>query len=134
MERSFRACVTLRLLLSFCTNPPEHVDTREVDAKVYDGWSSDRLAAEAGRIVPEFNRSAEAQASNANTDGIAMLGAFIITMPLVTVLAFTKDRRHEIGKLKGQYNAVQSRSIAAGCLPPLPGPAGSLGTAVNQTG
>jgi len=111
-----------------CTTRPENIQARYVSPHAYRTWECADLIEEARRIEAELARLTEVQQTNADVDtGVTMastatvIAGFAAAVPtfglsLLLVpaglgmnagLATTTDRRDEIGRLRGELEAVR---------------------------
>jgi len=73
------------------------------------------------------------QRENANADAAMMTVGIIILWPVLFGLAATKDRKEELGRLKGEYEAVDLSSRTKQCTAPAPGSPSVPATATPDT-
>jgi len=107
-----------------CAPSPESVQARYVSPNMYQNWSCDQLGDEKMRLTSEVQRVSGLQRENANADVAMMTVGIIILWPMLFGLAATKDRKDELGQLKGQYDAVDLSLRTRQCTLPPP----ALGT------
>src|SRR5262249_45863546 len=89
-----------------CAPSPESVQARYVSPNMYQNWTCDQLIDERTRLSSEVQRVSGLQRENANADVALMTVGLIVLWPVLFGLAATKDRKDELGQLKGQYDAV----------------------------
>jgi hypothetical protein len=89
---------------------------------MYQTWSCDQLTDEKMRLTSEVQRVSGLQRENANADTAMMTVGIIILWPVLFGLAATKDRKDELGQLKGQYDAVDLSIRTRQCTLAPPGP------------
>jgi hypothetical protein len=98
-----------------CTSGPGSVEARYVSPNTYQSWSCAQLFDEKARLASEVDRVSSLQRENANAD-TAIVAAGIILAPILLIgLAATKDRKEELGRLKGEYEAVDNNITARQC-------------------
>lgn len=105
-----------------CAKGPDSIEARYVSPNQYQNWSCDQLSEEKIRLTREVDRVGGLQRENANTDTAMMAVGLIIFWPALIALAATKDRKEELGRLKGEYDAVDSSLKGKACVLPPPGP------------
>ena len=105
-----------------CAKGPDSIDAKYVSPQQYQNWSCDQLAEEKIRLVKEVDRVGGLQRENANADVAMMTVGLIIFWPALIGLAATHDRKDELGRLKGEYDAVDSSLKGKACVLPPPGP------------
>jgi hypothetical protein len=121
--------VVAALAQAACASGPSSIDARYVSPNTYQAWSCPQLFDEKARVASELERTSGLQKENATTDAV-LVGAGIIITPLLLIgLAATKDRKDEIGRLKGEYEALDTNIKAKQCSPGGPD-AGASGTSV----
>lgn len=118
----WRACVALGALAIQvgCASGPDSVSAHYVSPNVYQSWNCDQLFEERTRLAREVERIAGLQRENANADAALMTVGLIVFWPALFGLAATKDRKEELGRLKGEYEAVDQNIRAKQCSAPPP--------------
>jgi hypothetical protein len=107
-----------------CAARPENISARYVSPVGYQAWNCDQLTEERRRLMGEVERVADLQRSNANADAAMLAVGLIILWPVLIGMAATTDRREELGRLRGEYDAVESATRVKACpVPPPPFPA-----------
>jgi hypothetical protein len=103
-----------------CASQPSSIDAKYVSPVVYQNWTCAQLIDEQKRLDAEVRRISGLQQENADAD-VAMMGVgLILFWPALFGLAATKDRKEELGKLKGEYEAVDQQMKTNQCAPPEP--------------
>lgn len=116
-----------------CASSPDSVSARYVSPNMYQNWSCDQLLDEKMRLTKEVERIAGLQRENANADAALMTVGLIIFWPALIGLAATKDRKGELGQLKGEYDAVDLSLRSKQCTLPPPGAPSVPATPTPQT-
>jgi hypothetical protein len=98
-----------------CTTRPSSIDATYVSPATYQSWSCPQLQSERNRLVSEVERVSGLQRENANADAIFMGVGLILFWPALFGLAATKDRKDELGRLKGEYEAVDASIKSRQC-------------------
>jgi hypothetical protein len=114
---------TARLVMAFaasisgaaCTSGPSSIEAKYVSPSGYQSWSCAQLVDERGRLVSEVERVSGLQRENAAADAIFMGVGLILFWPALFGLAATKDRKDELGRLKGEYDAVDASIKSRQC-------------------
>lgn len=130
--KKFKAgvAVVAALAQAACASGPSSIDARYVSPNTYQAWSCPQLFDEKARVASELERASSLQKENATTDAV-IVGAGIILAPILLIgLAATKDRKDEIGRLKGEYEALDTNIKAKQCTPG--GPASGTSVAAAQ--
>ena len=89
---------------------------------MYQTWNCEQLFDEKMRLTSEVQRVSGLQRENANADVAMMTVGLIIFWPMLLGLAATKDRKDELGRLKGEYDAVDLSIKTRQCTLPVPAP------------
>ncbi len=109
--------------LAACASHPDSIEARYVSPITYQNWTCEQLVDEQKRLKSEVQRITGLQKENADAD-VALMGVgLILFWPALFGLAATKDREEELGKLKGEYDAIGEQMKTKGCEPPPPEPA-----------
>jgi hypothetical protein len=116
-----------------CASSPDSISARYVSPNMYQNWSCDQLLDEKMRLTKEVERIAGLQRENANADAAMMTVGLIIFWPALIGLAATKDRKGELGQLKGEYDAVDLSLRSRQCTLPPPGAPSVPATPTPQT-
>jgi hypothetical protein len=104
-----------------CAKSPDSIDARYVSPTMYQNWSCEQLVDERTRLVKEVDRVSGLQRENANADTAMMTVGLIVLWPVLFGLAATHDRKDELGRLKGEYEAVDFQMKGKQCSMPAPG-------------
>jgi len=107
--------------LAACARGPDSIDARYVSPNTYQNWSCEQLVDEKMRLTREVDRVSGLQRENANADAAMMTVGLIIFWPALIGLAATKDRKEELSRLKGEYEAVDLQAKGKQCSAPAPG-------------
>lgn len=105
-----------------CASHPDNIEARYVSPVTYQTWSCEQLIDEKKRLDGEVIRVTGLQKENADAD-VAMMGVgLILFWPALIGLTATKDRKEELGKLRGEYEAVDQQIKTKACVLPEPEP------------
>ncbi len=111
------AALAAALAQAACASGPSSIEARYVSPNTYQAWTCPQLFDEKARVSSELDRASGLQKENATADAV-IVGAGIIVAPILLIgLAATKDRKDEIGRLKGEYEAVDTNIKAKQCTP-----------------
>ena len=101
------------------SRPLARACARYVSPNMYQTWNCGQLLDEKTRLTSEVQRVSELQRENANADAAMMAVGLVVFWPALIGLAATKDRKDELGRLKGEYEAVDLSVKTRQCtLPP----------------
>ncbi|MET4697914.1 type IV secretory pathway VirB10-like protein [Constrictibacter sp. MBR-5] len=103
-----------------CASSPDSIEARYVSPNTYGNWSCPQLFDEKARISSEVTRVSDLQRENANTDTAMVAIGAIVFWPALIALAATKDRKEELGQLKGQHDALEQNITVKQCNAPPP--------------
>lgn len=106
-------------LAAACTRGPDSVQPRYVSPSQYSSWTCEQLADERIRLTSEVEHLTGLQRENANADTAMVVGG-IFLWPVLFGLAATNDRRDELGRVKGEYEAVDMAARMKACQRPAP--------------
>jgi hypothetical protein len=104
-----------------CAASPDSIEARYVSPNTYQNWTCDQLVGERTRLSKEVQRVSGLQRENANADAAMMAVGLVLLWPVLFGLAATKDRKDELGQLKGEYDAVDLSIRGRQCTMPAPG-------------
>lgn len=108
------------LLLSACATRPENIAARYVSPTTYRAWNCVQLQEERIRLDGEVARVANLQRENANADAALLTVGLVIFWPALIGMAATTDRREELGRLRGEHEAVHAALREQNCAVPPP--------------
>ncbi|TXL74080.1 hypothetical protein FHP25_17885 [Vineibacter terrae] len=135
MQASKWARLGLCLVQAGCASSPSSIDARYVSPATYQSWTCAQLGEEHKRLSAEVQRVSGLQRENANADAAFMTVGLILLWPALFGLAATKDRKEELGRLKGEYEAVDQSMKMRQCvaLPPPPSAPVEVSTPVTPS-
>lgn len=108
------------MALAACARGPDSIEARYVSPNVYQTWTCEQLAEERLRLTGEVQRVSGLQRENAAADAVMMTVGIVVFWPILFGLAMTKDRKDELGRLKGEYDAVDLSMRSRQCTAPTP--------------
>jgi hypothetical protein len=103
-----------------CAPSPDSVSARYVSPTMYKDWNCDQLFEERMRLTKQVDRVSGLQRENAGADAAMMAVGIVVFWPALLGLAATKDRKDELGRLKGEYDAVDHSMKTRQCTAPPP--------------
>lgn len=125
-KTTLRRCISAPLALAVaamqvaCAPSPDSVSAQYVSPTMYKDWNCTQLFEERMRLTKEVDRVSGLQRENAGADAAMMTVGLIIFWPALFGLAATKDRKNELGRLKGEYDAVDHSMKTQQCTAPPP--------------
>lgn len=109
------------VMLSGCANHPDSIGARYVSPVAYQAYNCDQLGEERRRLSGEVDRIAGLQRENANGDAVMLTVGLVLFWPALIGMAATKDRKEELSRMKGEYEAVDAQARMKQCAYPIPG-------------
>jgi hypothetical protein len=117
MTTRIRALFPL-LLLTACATLPESIPPSYVSAMTYQSYSCQQLGEEQGRLGAALSTASDAQRNARSND---TLGVILLGLPVSSLSG--SNQASNIGRLKGELDAVQKAGIGKNCnLPNVPDP------------
>lgn len=101
-----------------CARGPDSIEARYVSPNIYQNWTCEQLVEERLRLTGEVQRVSGLQRENAAADTVMMAVGIVVFWPVLFGLAMTKDRKDELGRLKGEYDAVDLATRSRSCTAP----------------
>ena len=114
-ERATLISLAALVLLSACAEKSENVTSTYVSPNLYAGYSCGQIQAEAQRVSARASQVAGAQDSNAQGDAVATGVALVLFWPAVFFIDGDKQNAAELGRLKGELEALEQVSIQKNC-------------------
>lgn len=105
------------LILAFsagCATPPEKVSATYVSPVQYQGYNCNQIQQEIARVEKKIDEVSGQQKKEADKDGAAMAIGMILFWPALFFLA-GQDKKDELARLKGEYEALERISIEKQC-------------------
>jgi hypothetical protein len=104
-----------------CTTHPDNVTPRYVSPIAYSTWDCAQLLDERNRLIAEVRKFTDLQRENAQGDAVMMTVGLVVFWPVLIGMAATKDRKEDLARVKGEYEAVEAAARNRPCtLPPPP--------------
>ncbi len=100
--------------LGACSTPPEKVSAQYVSPLAYQSYDCDQIRMELRRVNRRLIEVTGAQESEANKDAVAMGVGLVLFWPALFFLA-GEDHAAELGRLKGEYEALETSAIQKKC-------------------
>lgn len=127
------------LLVTSCASNPDNIEGKYVSPVIYQNWTCDQITEERVRLSREVTRISGLQRENAHADAAMMTVGIVLLWPVLFGLAATKDRKDEVARLKGEYEAVDHAMRQKQCVLPPPAapqpasqPDSRLGTGISE--
>ncbi|MCA3723492.1 MAG: hypothetical protein IM653_12985 [Phenylobacterium sp.] len=102
-------------ILAGCASSPDRISAAYVSPIQYSGYDCDQVRSELMRVSGRVREVAGAQKQQANSDAIAMGVGLVLFWPALFFLAGGNDRKEELSRLKGEYDALEQAAIQKSC-------------------
>ncbi len=103
------------MLLASCATSPDKVSAQYVSPLQYQSYSCEQIAEELSRVNVRVSEVAGVQQRESNKDKIKMGVGLVIFWPALFLLATDGDKKQELGRLKGEYDALESQANTKNC-------------------
>jgi hypothetical protein len=114
--RQFVTLVVLAALaVSGCASSSDKVTATYVSPMQYESWTCRQLAEEAQRVSRRASEASGAQDSQANRDTVATAVAVVVFWPAAFMVGGDRNTAAELGRLKGEMEAIEQTSIRKNC-------------------
>ncbi|MCV6546702.1 MAG: hypothetical protein OIF56_05380 [Cohaesibacter sp.] len=107
--------VALMIGLAGCATAPSKVKPTYVSSYQYNSYSCAEIRQELTTVSARVQQITGQQQSAATTDAVVMGVGLILFWPALFLLAATDDQKDELGRLKGEYEALHSAAKAKKC-------------------
>jgi hypothetical protein len=103
------------LILAGCASKASDVAPNYVSPMQYDAYNCSQLAEEAQRVSARASAAAGAQDSQATKDAVATTVGVIVFWPALFFIGGDKQNAAELGRLRGEMEAIEQASIRRKC-------------------
>jgi hypothetical protein len=103
------------LVVVGCATKASDVAPSYVSPMQYDAYNCKQLAEEAQRISARASATAGAQDSQATKDAVATTVGVIVFWPALFFIGGDKQNAAELGRLRGEMEAIEQASIRKKC-------------------
>ena len=117
------------LSLAACATSPDKISASYVSPLQYQSYDCGQIRTELVRIGQRVDEVTGQQRREATSDAWAMGVGLVLFWPALFFLAGGNDKKEELGRLKGEYDALQSAAVQKQCM----NQAQSTGTYTNRT-
>ncbi len=107
MKKLITVVACAAVTLSACASSPDRIQAAYVSPLQYQHLSCDQIRVEITRISGRVAEVTGQQRRQANNDAVAMGVGLVIFWPALFFLAGGNDRRDELARLKGEYDALE---------------------------
>lgn len=102
-------------MLAACASQPDQIGAAYVSQSAYQGMNCQSLARESNAVGQRLNQAHAAQTKAASNDGAKMAVALVLFAPAALFISGDKATAAELGRLKGEHQAIQAQMSAKGC-------------------
>lgn len=103
------------LLLAACATSPNNISPTYVSPLQYQHYSCDQIRVELQRIGVRVSEVTGQQQRAANNDAVAMGVGLVLFWPALFFLASDNNKREELARLRGEYEALQQAANEKSC-------------------
>ena len=107
--------VCAALSLAACATSPDKISASYVSPLQYQGYDCGQIRSELVRIGRRVDEVTGHQRKQANNDALAMGVDLVLFWPALFFLAGGNDKKEELGRLKGEYDALQEAAVVKRC-------------------
>lgn len=108
MKKLIAIIVSASLGLSACATAPANISAVYVSPLQYQSYDCAQVRSELARVQVRVAEVTGKQQQQANNDALAMGVGLIVFWPALFLLALSDDHKAELGRLKGEYDALQA--------------------------
>jgi hypothetical protein len=102
-------------LAASCATPPDRVSAAYVSPLQYQAYTCDQVTVELQRIGVRVSEVTGQQQRAATNDQIAMGVGLVLFWPALFFLASDNNKKEELSRLKGEYDALQQSATMKNC-------------------
>ena len=121
------ACAALSL--TACATSPDKISASYVSPLQYQSYDCGQIRGELVRISQRVDEVTGQQRKQASNDALAMGVGLVLFWPALFFLAGGNDKKEELGRLKGEYDALQAAAVQKQCMNQAP----TTGAYANRT-
>jgi hypothetical protein len=102
-------------VLSSCATSPQNISAIYVSPLVYQNFTCEQIGAELQRVGARVSEVTGQQQRAATSDQVAMGVGLVLFWPALFFLATDNNKKEELARLKGEYDALQQVGISKSC-------------------
>lgn len=103
------------LAISGCAQNADEISAQYVSPMQYQSYSCRQLGEEAQRVSSQVSRLTGVQNEKASSDAMATGVALVLFWPALFFIDGDGETSSELGRLKGEMNAIEQASIKRNC-------------------
>ena len=115
MRISVVVVVAIGVALGACAKSAEQIGATYVSPVLYESYTCPQLAEEAQRVSSRAASAAGVQDQKATNDAIAMTVGLVVVWPALLFIKGNDENSAELGRLRGQMEAIEQISIRKRC-------------------
>lgn len=115
MKRAIAAVAALGVAVSGCATAPSNISASYVSPVQYQSYSCEQIQQELQRVSANVASVTGQQQSKANNDALAMGVGMVLFWPALFFLASGDDKKEELSRLKGEYEALNQAANMKNC-------------------
>lgn len=113
--KSGKLVLVLAFFLGACATSPRNITPQYVSPMMYTHLSCDQMRAEMQRVGARVETVTGQQQRAADSDTLAMGVGLVLFWPALFFLANDNDKREELSRLMGEYEALQQAGNMNSC-------------------
>ena len=107
MKKMIAAALCAALTTAACASNPDKISATYVSPVIYSSYDCGQVKNELIRVSSRVSEVTGQQRSEATKDAWAMGVGLVVFWPALFFLAGGSDKKEELGRLKGEYDALQ---------------------------
>lgn len=115
MIKKYFALFVATALATSCASSPNSITPQYVSPMMYQSYTCQQIGLELQRIGARVTEVTGQQQRAANNDALAMGVGLVIFWPALFFLANDNDKREELSRLRGEYDALQQAANLRSC-------------------
>ena len=114
MKKLVLSALISGLFLSSCASSSDKISAQYVSPIQYQSYNCNQIRMEMQRVSRRVNEVAGVQDAQASKDSVALGVGLVIFWPALFFM-IGKDKEEELGRLKGEYEALEQAAIEKEC-------------------
>ncbi|MFQ5443773.1 MAG: hypothetical protein ACE5EK_04055 [Nitrospinales bacterium] len=114
MERFISSLIIASFLLASCASSSDNISATYVSPLQYQSYNCNQIRMEMQRVSRRVNEIAGVQDSHRTKDSVALGVGLVLFWPALFFM-IGKDKEEELGRLKGEYEALEQVAIEKEC-------------------
>lgn len=98
-----------------CSSSPKNIDSIYVSSAVYNSYDCEQIDIEYARVRRKVAEVIGHQGGEAGKDAVAMGVGLVLFWPALFFLAGGNDQKEQLGRLKGELEALESAAVEKKC-------------------